>query len=75
MYATPTFSWDAPSDVGCNGTIGGYNWTLYTDASCSNSNIVQTNLTSDTSITASELSDGIYYWRVRAKDGFDNWGA
>ena len=71
--ATPSFSWSAPNDVGCNGTVTEYNWTLYSDASCSN--IVQTNLTSGTNITASELSDGVYYWRVRAKDGFNNWGA
>ncbi|MCD6216047.1 MAG: hypothetical protein J7J92_03165, partial [Candidatus Aenigmarchaeota archaeon] len=68
--ASITFSWTAPSDVGCS-SVSEYNWSLYSDASCSVLN--ETNLTSNTNITKS-LSSGTYYWRVRATDALGNAG-
>ena len=72
--ATPTFSWSAPSDNGCNGNIGGYEIDIYSGSSCSGS-AVQTGSPTSTSWTASTLSQGTYSWRVRAKDGFGNYGS
>jgi hypothetical protein len=69
---TPTFGWDAPSDVGCS-SVNGYNITIYTDASCSSS--VQSSLPGTATYTASALSDGNYWWRIKAKDALNNWGS
>ncbi|MFA5797797.1 MAG: LamG-like jellyroll fold domain-containing protein, partial [Candidatus Woesearchaeota archaeon] len=71
--ATPTFTWTAPSDVGCNATISQYNITIYSDASCTTP--VQSSTPATATYTATTLSDTTYYWNVKAKDGFSNWGS
>ncbi len=71
--ATPTLNWTAPTDVGCNGTIAQYNVTIYSDASCTTP--VQSALATSPYYTATTLSDNTYYWNVKAKDGFGNWGS
>jgi hypothetical protein len=70
---TPTFGWSEPSDVGCNGTISQYNISIYTDSGCTS--LYRSNLTSGTSYTFPDsIADNHYWWKVRAKDGVDNWG-
>jgi len=69
--STPTFSWSAPSDNGCS-AVANYNFTIYSDAACTL--VVQSNSTSLTSYTPSALSDGNYYWKVKASDALGNFG-
>jgi len=67
---TVTFDWSEPSgavgyglDVAANAN---FNPTVYSDTALASSS-VQYNL-------SQVPSDGIYYWRVRAKDSGDTWG-
>lgn len=71
--SNPTFSWSIPSDVGCNGTINGYNISVYTDSNCT---ILYKNAspTSNSYTFPDSFSSGTYYWRVKASDGLNNWG-
>jgi hypothetical protein len=72
--SNPAFTWSVPSDVGCNGTINGYNISVYTDSSCT----ILYNTTSSTSNSyafPNPFSNGTYYWKVRAIDGFNNLGS
>jgi hypothetical protein len=70
---TPTFSWSASTDVGCNGSVTQYNATIYSDTACTTQAQSGFN-TSTTSYTASALSPANYTWNVKAKDGLGNWG-
>jgi parallel beta-helix repeat protein len=70
--ALVSFSWDAPADVGCNGSISSYTIKIYNGSACL-SQITSTN-TSSTSYSTS-LPEGTYSWKVAAIDGFGNVGA
>jgi len=70
---TTTFQWSIPSDNGCSGTISGYNITIYSDSGCTA--IVQTSAPASNTYTSTELAQGEYWWKVRAKDSLSNWGA
>ncbi len=63
---TPFFEWGEPSYKSCTGIISGYRIEITADSSCSSP--VQSSITTDMNYTASQLSDGIYYWHVRAID-------
>ncbi|MBD3353142.1 MAG: hypothetical protein GF364_16795 [Candidatus Lokiarchaeota archaeon] len=63
---TPTFEWGSVADA--------VEYQIQVDdANTFNSPLINST-TSNTYYISSPLSDGEYYWRVRAKDDADNWG-
>lgn len=66
---TPTFDW---SDVNAASV---YELEVDNDSSFSNPEIDEDNLSSSSYTATSPLSDGIYYWRVRCRDSYGNWGS
>jgi len=71
--SNPTFSWSNTTDVGCNGTVNKYQISIYLNPGCAvQYKTAQTTLNSYT--FPSPFSNGTYYWKVRARDGFNNWG-
>jgi len=68
---TPTLSWNAASDTGCAG-LKDYN--IQVDDNSDFSSPIVNAYTSSTSYTTDTLNDGIYYWRVRARDNVGNIG-
>ncbi|MBN2101520.1 MAG: hypothetical protein JW716_01465 [Candidatus Aenigmarchaeota archaeon] len=71
---TPSFSWNTVSDTGCAGSVSYYHIQITTAADCL-SGVVQESYELSNSYTAASLSDGTYYWRVRANDTMDNFGS
>ncbi len=67
---TPTLSWDAPSDSGGSG-LKNYRYQVDDDPDFSSP--LKNGYTTNTHYTPS-LSDGTYYWRVRARDNAGNNG-
>ncbi|MBW2167921.1 MAG: hypothetical protein JRG69_01465 [Deltaproteobacteria bacterium] len=65
----PTLDWDDSSDAGSG--IAGYEIEI-DDNSDFSSPIVQANPTTSSYTVSSQLQDGSYYWRVRAKDNSGN---
>ncbi|MBN1998490.1 fibrobacter succinogenes major paralogous domain-containing protein [candidate division KSB1 bacterium] len=63
---TPAFKWSSVSGA------ASYQLVVDNSSDFSSPAIDQSNLTSS-SYTSSSLSDGTYYWRVRAKDNNGNW--
>ena len=68
----PNLIWST-TDIGCNGSVIEYNISISENSDCSNP--LQNVLVAESNYTTSYLkSANRYYWRVKAKDGFDNWG-
>src|SRR3989338_2192062 len=65
------FSWSMPNDIGCNNSIGQYNFTIFTDNNCITTSASY--LFSQNSSSVS-LSEGEFYWRVKSYDGLNNSG-
>jgi len=65
---TPEFDWSDVSEA--------TNYEIQVDNtnSFASPDIDESNLTSPTYTAANSLTDGTYYWRVRAKNSQDNWG-
>jgi len=64
----PSFSWTAPADVS---GIAGYSYVLDHSPSTFPDKIVDTVYNSESFI---DLSDGTWYFHVRAEDNYGNWG-
>lgn len=64
---TPTFVWSDVSDAAM------YELEVDDSDAFDSPEIDQTNLTNSTYTPTNSLSDGTYYWRVRAKDSAENW--
>ncbi|MCD6166249.1 hypothetical protein J7K19_06045, partial [bacterium] len=65
---TPTFDWDDITDA------VEYQIQVDNNSNFSSPERNQVGLTTSTYTPTSSLSDGTYYWRVRAKDNLNNWG-
>lgn len=65
---TPTFDWSDVSDA----TV--YKLEVSNSNTFSSLEINQSSLSSSTYTPSSTVSDGTWYWRVRAKDSQGNWG-
>ncbi|MBN1480418.1 hypothetical protein EH223_20385 [candidate division KSB1 bacterium] len=66
---TPAFDWSDVSDA------ASYELSVDNDNSFANPDINQTALTASNYTAVTQLADGSYYWRVRARDSQGNWGA
>jgi len=71
--SNPNFTWSVPIDIGCNGTVNRYRISIYSNPGCTLQNITA-QPTSNSYKFPDPFSNGTYYWRVRARDGFNNWG-
>jgi len=65
----PSFSWTTPSDAS---GIAGYSYTIDHSSSTTPDTSVDT---TGNSMSYSNLSDGTWYFHVRAKDNAGNWGS
>lgn len=64
----PTFEWTTPSDLS---GIAGYSYILDNSPSTTPDEIIYT---TDNSKSYTDVSDGTWYFHVRAKDNVGNWG-
>ncbi len=65
---TPSFDWNVVSDA------TGYTLQVSAVANFATLIIDQQNLTQNNYTASTALNDGLYYWRVQAKDVLGNWG-